>query len=299
MQRSTTRLATAPRLAFAPRRAVCAIGTTPTLASSTALRPLVSTPTIRTFSVPASTAAPTPVADAAFFTGNPAYFSLLLRLNALVRSNHLPMQDPAVYADREDLPKWMTRMEMASLKQFRLTDSMYKDLVHKLNVLFTVPEKPESLRLLLQEYVRPGLDLVAPAKPVLTIDEFGRAFARGSRKTATAQTWLVKGTGEVYVNGIHIADYFREVEDRELVVRPFEIGKALGRYNVWAVVEGGGQSGQAAAVAVAVARALAIHEPSLKKTFSEMGLTKIDRRQVERKKTGQPKARKKNTWLKR
>ncbi|ORY39359.1 ribosomal protein S5 domain 2-like protein [Rhizoclosmatium globosum] len=240
-----------------------------------------------------------PFADATFFTGNPNYFSLLLRLNTLIRSHNLPIQDKAVYAHITDLPKWMTRAEMTTLKQFRLSDEMYDDLIHKLNVLFSVPEKSDALRLFLQEYVRPGLDLVSAPKAVQTLDEFGRAFARGSRKTATAQAWLVKGSGEVYVNGVHLSEYFREVEDRELVIRPFEIGKALGAYNVWAVVQGGGQSGQASAIAVAVARALAIHEPSLQETFQTMGLTTIDRRQVERKKTGQPKARKKNTWLKR
>ncbi|KAI8610997.1 ribosomal protein S5 domain 2-type protein [Chytriomyces sp. MP71] len=161
------------------------------------------------------------------------------------------------------------------------------------------PAKPESLNILLQEYVRPGQDLTPPAKPIETLDEFGRAFARGSRKTATAQAWVVRGSGDVFVNGLHVADYFGEVAHREVVVRPFEVAKALGSYNVWAVVQGGGHGGQADAVAVAVARALAIHDPSLETVFKQIGLTNIDTRQVERKKTGQPKARKKNTWLKR
>ncbi|KAJ3030409.1 UNVERIFIED_CONTAM: 37S ribosomal protein S9, mitochondrial [Siphonaria sp. JEL0065] len=232
-------------------------------------------------------------ADATFFTGNPNYFSLLLRLNTLIRQHGLPMRDESVYAHIEALPQWMSKLEMTKLKQFRLSDSMYEDLIHKLNVLFSVPEKSESLRLLLQEYVRPGLDLVTPLKAVRSLDEFGRAFARGSRKTAMAQAWVVKGSGEVYVNGIHLAEYFSELKDREIIVRPFEIAQALGAYNVWAVVQGGGQSGQASAIAVAVARALAVHQPDQQEVFQQ------HRRQVERKKTGQPKARKKNTWLKR
>ncbi|KAI9331592.1 ribosomal protein S9/S16-domain-containing protein [Obelidium mucronatum] len=257
-------------------------------------RSLSSTPASKNWDHSASA-----VADATFFTGNPYYFSLLLKLNSLIRQYGLPLRDEAVYAHIETLPKWMTKLEMTKLKQFRLSDSMYEDLIHKLNVLFSIPEKPESIRLLLQEYVRPGLELVTATKPPRTLDEFGRAFARGSRKTANAQVWAVKGTGEVFVNGVHMAEYFPEVKDRELIIRPFEVVHALGDYNVWAVVNGGGLSGQAAAIAVGVARTLAIHQPELQESFQELGLTTIDRRQVERKKTGQPKARKKNTWLKR
>ncbi|KAJ3263725.1 37S ribosomal protein S9, mitochondrial [Chytriomyces hyalinus] len=242
----------------------------------------------------------TSITETAFFTGNPAYFSLLLRLNSLIRQHSLPIQDPAVYESlRDELPQWMSRQEMMQLKQFRLTEGMHRDLVHKLNVLFTIPAKPESLIMLLQEYIRPGQELSPPPKVAPALDEHGRAFARASRKSAKVQAWVVAGTGEIYINGVHVAEYFKQIQDRELIVRPFELGNALGAYNVWAVVEGGGLNGQAAAVAVAVARGLTVHQPELNESFSKMGLTKIDRRQVERKKTGQPKARKKNTWLKR
>ncbi|KAJ3389015.1 37S ribosomal protein S9, mitochondrial [Entophlyctis sp. JEL0112] len=241
------------------------------------------------------------VDDAAFFTGNPHYYALLMRVNSLIRLYNLPMRDPAVYRhpDVGPLPQWMPIKEMSALKQFRLTFAMYDDLIHKLNVLYSIREKPSSLTLLLQQYVRPGQQLTQPEKPVPQLDADGRAFARASRKTAKAQAWVVRGSGEIFINGVHISEYFSEIPDRELIVRPFEVANALGRFNVWAIVSGGGKSGQAGAVAVATARALAVHVPEVATDFALSGLTKIDRRQVERKKTGQPKARKKNTWLKR
>ncbi|KAI9003169.1 mitochondrial ribosomal protein subunit S9, partial [Gaertneriomyces semiglobifer] len=131
------------------------------------------------------------------------------------------------------------------------------------------------------------------------VDEFGRSYTWGSRKTAKAQTWIVEGSGSLYVNGVPMADYFAEEVDREAVVKPLELARCVGNYNVWAVVQGGGLSGQAGAVALAVARGLIIHEPQVEPLLKEAGLLTPDTRQVERKKTGQPKARKKYTWVKR
>nr|KAJ3422972.1 37S ribosomal protein S9, mitochondrial [Polyrhizophydium stewartii] len=87
--------------------------------------------------------------------------------------------------------------------------------------------------------------------------------------------------------------------NREAVVQPFEVADRLAKYNVWAIVSGGGPNGQADAIGVAIARGLAVHEPELEPILVKGGLTKVDIRQVERKKTGQPKARKKNAWVKR
>ncbi|TPX67961.1 hypothetical protein SpCBS45565_g03523 [Spizellomyces sp. 'palustris'] len=196
-------------------------------------------------------------------------------------------------------PKWMSLEEMQEFLEYKLVRSTYTELVHKLNILYTVQARDPDVNRLLFRFVKPGAALVTQVKQRAGLDEFGRSYSYGSRKTAKAQAWMVEGDGQVYVNGTPVSDYFAEDFDREVVVRPLEVARQLGKYNVWALVKGGGPSGQAAAVSVAVARGLVIHDPMLEAAMKETGLTTIDTRQVERKKTGQPKARKKNTWVKR
>ncbi|KAI8800708.1 ribosomal protein S9, partial [Cladochytrium replicatum] len=154
-----------------------------------------------------------------------------------------------------------------------------------------------------------------------TLDEFGRAFARGSRKTAEAFVWMTRAAprgdststpgGQIYVNGKQLALYFETEAHRKVCVKPFDVvpsttvgmeDSGVGAFNVWAIVRGGGKSGQSDAVAVAIARALSIHispgwgDDAPEWVGSLRQMTKVDTRQVERKKTGQPKARKKYTW---
>ncbi|KAJ3326059.1 hypothetical protein HDU76_013050, partial [Blyttiomyces sp. JEL0837] len=239
--------------------------------------------------------------DITYFTGNPRYFNLLMRTNNLIRKHGLPFQSKEPYENLNPstLPRWMSMLDMQNLKQFKLTENMYDDLIHKFNLLFTVKDSDKETERLLLEYVRPGDALASLATQQETLDEDGRSHTRGSRKTAKAQVWVVEGDGLIYVNGKHIAEYFGEISYREMIVKPFEVVGGLGKYNVWGIVEGGGAAAQAGAVAVAVARGLVVHDPGCRETLEALGLTKIDTRQVERKKTGQPGARKKKSWVKR
>ncbi|KAJ3011317.1 37S ribosomal protein S9, mitochondrial [Thoreauomyces humboldtii] len=237
--------------------------------------------------------------DIAYFTGNPKYAQSIMALNALIRKHDLDFRDRSQYEAVLSKPKWMTQLEMAELLEFKLVSGSYFNLVHKLNVLFTVQGRDPEVSRLLQRFVKPGQALVSLGRETPSLDEHGRSYSSGSRKTARAQAWIVPGEGHVYVNGVQLADYFAEDFDREQVLRPLQMARGLTKFNSWALVRGGGQSGQAAAVAVAVARGLVIHDPLLESAMKEAGLTTIDTRQVERKKTGQPGARKKNTWVKR
>jgi small subunit ribosomal protein S9 len=119
------------------------------------------------------------------------------------------------------------------------------------------------------------------------------------RKSAKCQVWMLPGTGQVYVDGVHMSDRFPAPHLLQVVMQPFDQSRTWGRYNVWALTQGGGVSGKAGALAVAMARSLAIHEPGCEEGLKNAGLLDIDRRQSERKKTGQPKARKKKSWVKR
>ncbi|KAI1662955.1 37S ribosomal protein S9 [Daldinia decipiens] len=134
---------------------------------------------------------------------------------------------------------------------------------------------------------------------VIPIDRFGRSHGVGRRKSSVARAWLVQGTGEVLVNGKTLNDAFGRVHDRESALWGLKVMDRMDKYNVWALVEGGGTTGQAEALAMAVSKALAVHEPALKTPLKKAGCLTRDPRVVERKKPGHVKARKMPAWVKR
>lgn len=113
-------------------------------------------------------------------------------------------------------------------------------------------------------------------KPIY-IDKFGRALGVGKRKTSTARAWVVEGTGEVLVNGKSLADAFGRVHDRESAMWALKASQRVDKYNVWALVDGGGTTGQAEALTLAVAKALMAHEPALKPVLRRGGTPLINR----------------------
>lgn len=99
---------------------------------------------------------------------------------------------------------------------------------------------------------------------VIPVDKFGRSHGVGKRKSSTARAWVVEGTGEVLINGKPLSDAFGRIHDRESAVWGLRMTERLDKYNVWALVQGGGTTGQAEALALAIAKALIVHEPALK-----------------------------------
>mmetsp|Transcript_1018 Transcript_1018/g.2180 ORF Transcript_1018/g.2180 Transcript_1018/m.2180 type:complete len:97 (-) Transcript_1018:165-455(-) len=94
-------------------------------------------------------------------------------------------------------------------------------------------------------------------------------------------------------------DYFHRDFHLEEIAKPFQVTQTLGKFDVWCTVKGGGESGQAGAIRLGISRSLEKFEPSLRKLLKPAGLLTRDARKVERKKAGQPKARKKRQWVKR
>jgi len=101
------------------------------------------------------------------------------------------------------------------------------------------------------------------------------------------------------VNNLPLAEYFSLPADRERITRPLKVVGVLGAYNVFAIVRGGGTTGQSGALAHGIAKALAAHQPELEPLLKKTKLLRRDPRMVERKKTGLAKARKRYTWVKR
>ncbi|KAI0312748.1 ribosomal protein S9/S16-domain-containing protein [Amylostereum chailletii] len=106
-------------------------------------------------------------------------------------------------------------------------------------------------------------------------------------------------TTTILVNNRPLREFFPTPADRERVVRPLKLAGALGSYNVFVIVRGGGTTGQSGAVAHGIAKGVAAHVPEVETTLRKAKLIRRDPRVVERKKTGQPKARKRYAWVKR
>ncbi|KAI5918058.1 37S ribosomal protein S9 [Camillea tinctor] len=133
----------------------------------------------------------------------------------------------------------------------------------------------------------------------IPVDKFGRSHGVGKRKSSVARAWLVEGTGEILVNGKTLSDAFGRIHDRESALWGLKSTDRVDKYNVWALVHGGGTTGQAEALALAISKALVVHEPALKTPLRAAGCITRDPRSVERKKPGHLKARKRPTWVKR
>ena len=123
--------------------------------------------------------------------------------------------------------------------------------------------------------------------------------AVGRRKTSVARVYLTPGTGKWDINGRTLGDYFPRPALVTSIQQPFTATDRLGQYDVKANVNGGGQSGQAGALRLAVARALVKIDETHRPKLRNLGLLTRDARAVERKKPGRPKARKRFQFSKR
>jgi small subunit ribosomal protein S9 len=121
----------------------------------------------------------------------------------------------------------------------------------------------------------------------------------GRRKEAVCRVYLKPGSGKWDINGRTLGDYFPRPALVTSIQQPFTATDRLGQYDVKANVNGGGQSGQAGALRLAVARALVKIDEAHRAKLRNLGLLTRDARAVERKKPGRPKARKRFQFSKR
>ena len=138
-----------------------------------------------------------------------------------------------------------------------------------------------------------------PVKNVVKVDFKDSKYATGRRKTSIARVWLKKGSGNIYVNGKKMIDYFKKPNLQIAIFRPFTLTQRDKEYDVRCSVKGGGLTGQAGAIIHGIARALVEIEPELKLTLKKEKLTTRDSRSVERKKYGRRKARRSFQFSKR
>ena len=133
----------------------------------------------------------------------------------------------------------------------------------------------------------------------LKIDFKDSKYSTGRRKTSIAKIWLKKGSGKILVIGKNYDVYFKRANQRNMLLRPFEIINQPTNYDVRCSVKGGGHTGQVGAMVLGISKALLQFDSELKSTLKKEKLTTRDSRAVERKKYGHRKARRSFQFSKR
>jgi len=124
-------------------------------------------------------------------------------------------------------------------------------------------------------------------------------YATGRRKESVARVWLKPGTGVMTINGRSMDDYFGRETSKMVINQPLEVLEQLGKVDMTVNVRGGGLSGQAGAIRHGLARALCVWNPEFRPAMKKAGFLTRDARVVERKKYGQPGARRRFQFSKR
>ena len=201
-------------------------------------------------------------ASPSYFTGAPIFNDDLLVLQSLLNRYQKVPQLPA---DKAPRMAWLRLSQYRNASGERVGAAKYAQILRLLTRLNRIhPQlRSEDVQDILVKFLRPGAQEVQKAKPG-TIDVYGRSKGVGRRKESSAKVYLVEGTGEILVNGKSIVQVFPRLHDRESAMWPLKVSERIDKYNVFALVAGGGITGQAEAVTLGLARALLVHEPALK-----------------------------------
>ena len=145
----------------------------------------------------------------------------------------------------------------------------------------------------------PAASAAPAANPKTVKDNSGYFWGTGRRKTAVARVRIRPGSGKFIIDKRDVNAYFFQVRDRTDAQAPLRATNTLGKWDIAASVKGGGQTGQSQAIMLGVARALMKADPSLEASLRDGKFLTRDSREVERKKYGQPGARKRFQFSKR
>lgn len=201
-------------------------------------------------------------ASPSYFTAKPYYTDTLLELRALLRRHEvLPTTPEPPKVAWKTLAQYHARIENGE----QIDAYRYERILAVLRRLNAIHPAlmPEDVKEALARHRR-EIDPYENRPKQIFLDEWGRAMAVGRRKSSTAKVYIVEGEGEVLVNGKSLTQFFGRIHDRESAVWPLKVTQRLDKYNVWALVRGGGVTGQAEALTLAVAKALVVMEPGLR-----------------------------------
>lgn len=252
--------------------------------------------------------------SASFYTGRPVYYDQVIQLQTAIGHARKALKTlqllPLPAFARESLPPlrpvWKAQDEMTADFQSKMTTARYRRVTTLLNELndylriataancTDVAEGIGQIVAMFESGKKEAFLAQGKRKKVM-LDNYGRAYTVGKRKTSSARVWMIPvnnqpqpstpapdsveaifGISEsapqptptvtmttVLVNNIPLAEYFPVPADRERITRPFKVAGVLGAYNVFAIARGGGTTGQSGAVAHGIAKGLVAHEPQL------------------------------------
>ena len=201
-------------------------------------------------------------ASPSYFTGTPDFTDNYLALEALARKYAAL---PSVTSGQAPKVAWVRLPQYRLMVGEPVRVGRYSKILSVLGRLNRIhPDVlPADAKEAMDAFKRPG-DPYKKAPPVQDLDEYGRARGVGRRKSANARVYLVEGDGEVLINGKSLISMFPRIHDRESVIWALKATGRTDKYNVWALVQGGGPTGQAEALTLGLAKALLVHEPALK-----------------------------------
>jgi small subunit ribosomal protein S9 len=201
-------------------------------------------------------------ASPSYFSAKPTFTDDFISLSALLRSvatlPTIPTSEaPKVAWKNIDQYRIMTNEPVKTQRFHKMLH-----ILRRLNCIHPSLMPPEVLQAMrrYKKDSQPGDIVPAPG----VVDEWGRARGVGRRKTSSAVAWLVEGEGEVLINGKSLSQFFGRLHHRESAVWALKSTSRLDKYNLFGLVSGGGSTGQAEAMTLAVAKALLVHEPALK-----------------------------------
>src|SRR6185369_2117003 len=125
------------------------------------------------------------------------------------------------------------------------------------------------------------------------------SYATGRRKESTARVWIKPGSGKMIINDRPMEEYFGRETSKMVINQPLQVLEQMGKIDMTVNVRGGGLSGQAGAIRHGLSRALCVMNPEYRPALKKAGFLTRDARVVERKKSGQPGARKRFQFSKR
>jgi small subunit ribosomal protein S9 len=201
-------------------------------------------------------------ASPSYFSAKPIFTDDFLSLSALLRKVATLPTIPSAEAPKV---AWKTIDQYRIMTNEPVKTQRFHKMLHILRRLNCIHPSlmPEEVLQAMLRYKKPNQPGDVKPKPGI-IDELGRAKGVGRRKTSLAVAWLVEGEGEALINGKSLSQFFGRLHHRESAVWALKATHRLDKYNLFGLVQGGGLTGQAEALTLAVAKALLVHEPALK-----------------------------------
>lgn len=237
-----------------------------------------------------------------YYGGNPLHDATISRLNELVRRYmHLPTR--ALSQEELNDVKFLSFDEYKNnyIASDKVKAAHHKDVMALLNRLRTIDNQlmpPEVLKTL-NEFISDSNQTNTQKKTIKTLDANGIGSGKGGKKSSVANVKIVKGDGQIMVNGKNYVEFFTRDQDRTTINYPLLVIEQIGKLNIFATIIGGGVGSKADALRLALVKTLGSLNPIWKKRLTSAGLKPVDPRKVERKKPGKVKARKSPTWVKR